>query len=58
MVEIQYKASVQAWMSNAGGEYTSIAFLTMMKEKGITVLQSIPHVHQQTLGARVGLLSQ
>ena len=47
MVETQYKASVRAWMSDAGGEYTSTAFLTMMKEKGITVLQSVPHAHQQ-----------
>ena len=47
MVETQYKSSVQAWMSNAGGEYTSTAFTTMMKEKGITVLQSVPHAHQQ-----------
>ena len=47
MVETQYKASVRAWMSDAGGEYTSMAFLTMMKEKGITVLQSVPHAHQQ-----------
>ena len=34
-------------MSDAGGEYTSTTFLTMMKEKGITVLQSVPHAHQQ-----------
>ena len=34
-------------MSDAGGEYTSTAFLIMMKEKGITVLQSVPHAHQQ-----------
>ena len=47
MVETQYKASVWAWMSDAGGEYTSTAFTTMMKEKGITVLQSVPHAHQQ-----------
>ena len=47
MVETQYKASVRAWMSDAGGEYTSTAFTTMMKEKGITVLQSVPHAHQQ-----------
>ena len=47
MVETQYKISVQAWMSDAGGEYTSTAFTTMMKEKGITVLQSVPHAHQQ-----------
>ena len=47
MVETQYKMSVRAWMSDAGGEYTSTAFTTMMKEKGITVLQSVPHAHQQ-----------
>ena len=47
MVETQYKMSIQAWMSDAGGKYTSTAFLTMMKEKGITVLQSVPHAHQQ-----------
>ena len=34
-------------MSDAGGEYTSTAFTTLMKEKGITVLQSVPHAHQQ-----------
>ena len=45
MVKMQYKLSVQAWMSDVGGEYTSMAFTTMMKEKGITVLQSVPHVH-------------
>ena len=47
MVETQYKSSVRAWMSDAGGEYTSMAFTTMMKEKGVTVLQSVPHAHQQ-----------
>ena len=47
MVETQYKASVRAWMSDAGGKYTSTAFTTLMKEKGITVLQSVPHTHQQ-----------
>ena len=40
MVEIQYKLSVWAWMSDAGGKYTSMTFTTMMEEKGITVLQS------------------
>ena len=34
-------------MSDAGGKYTSMAFTTMMKEKGITILQSVPHAHQQ-----------
>ena len=34
-------------MSDAGGEYMSRAFTTLMKENGIEVLQSIPHAHQQ-----------
>ena len=34
-------------MSDAGGKYTSTAFTAMMKEKGITVLQSVPHAYQQ-----------
>ena len=33
-------------MSDAGGEYMSKAFTTLMKENGIEVLQSIPHAHQ------------
>ena len=47
MVETQYKASVRAWMSDARGEYPSMAFITMVGERGITVLQSVPHTHQQ-----------
>ena len=47
MIETQCKTSVQAGLSNAGGKYTPMAFTTMMKEKGITVLQSVPHAHQQ-----------
>ena len=47
MVENIYNTGVQIWMLDAGGEYTSRAFTTLMKEKGIEILQSIPHVHQQ-----------
>ena len=34
-------------MSDAGGEYTSNAYRTLLKERGIKILQSIPHAHQQ-----------
>ena len=47
MVETIYETRVQKWMSDAGGEYMSRVFTSLMKEKGIEVLQSIPHAHQQ-----------
>ena len=34
-------------MSDAGGEYNSKAFDTMLKDRGIEILQSIPYAHQQ-----------
>ena len=46
-VELQYGSKVQQWMSNAGGEYKSVAFIKMLKGRGIEILQSIPYVHQQ-----------
>ena len=42
-------------MSDAGGKYMSKVFTTLMKENGIEVLQSIPHVHQQN-GCTEGLI--
>src|ERR1700709_1211229 len=47
MVETKYQKKAQRWMSDAGGEYMSLTFTTMLKEKGIKILQSIPHAHQQ-----------
>ena len=47
MVKNQYSTTVKSWMSDAGGEYTSMAFTTLLKEKGIQILQSVPHAHQQ-----------
>ena len=34
-------------MSDGGGEFTSKVFTTMLKDKGIEILQSIPYTHQQ-----------
>ena len=45
--ENQYESTVQKWMSDAGGEYKSEAFDSMLKERGIKILQSAPHTHQQ-----------
>src|SRR6267154_771125 len=47
MVETQYHEKIKGWMSDAGGEYKSKAFLEMLHDRGIKILQSIPHVHQQ-----------
>jgi len=47
MVETQYKTNIVEWMSDAGGEYKSKAFLELLKDKGIHISQSIPYVHQQ-----------
>jgi hypothetical protein len=33
MVETKYQKQVHGWMSDAGGEYTSKAFVEMMKEQ-------------------------
>ena len=47
MVKTQYNATIKEWMSDAGGEYKSNEFLEALKDLGINVLQSVPHVHQQ-----------
>ena len=47
MVSTQFKMQVEQWMSNAGGEYKSKAFDSMLKEQGICILQSAPHTPQQ-----------
>jgi hypothetical protein len=47
MVEVRYKAKVQEWMTDGGGEYTSKVYADMLKERGIRILQRIPHAHQQ-----------
>ena len=47
MVSTQFKTQVEQWMSDAGGEYKSKAFDSMLKEQGIHILQSAPHTPQQ-----------
>ena len=46
-VENKYDVKIKRWMSDAGEEYKSNAFIKMLKEKGIEILQSVPHAHQQ-----------
>jgi Integrase core domain len=47
MVQTQYGCTIKEWMSDAGGEYKSDAFLSILKAKGIKILQSIQFVPQQ-----------
>jgi len=48
MVKNQFNTNIVEWMSDAGGEYKSKAFLDMLGNEGIKVSQSIPYIHQQT----------
>ena len=47
MIKTQYNADIKEWMSDAGGEYKSDAFLKTLKDVGIKILQSVPHTPQQ-----------
>jgi len=47
MVKNQFNSNIVEWMSDAGGEYKSKAFLELLANEGIKVSQSIPYVHQQ-----------
>jgi len=46
-IENQYHTSVQLWMSDSGREYKSRVFDNLLKNKGISILQSILHMPQQ-----------
>ena len=47
MVKTQHGVQLKERMSDAGGEYKSADFDTMLKGQGIKVLQSVPHQLQQ-----------
>jgi hypothetical protein len=47
LVKTQYGTDIKEWMSDAGGEYKSDAFLKTLKDAGIKILQSAPHTPQQ-----------
>ena len=47
LINNQYGINIKEWMSDAGGEYKSDAFLKVLKDNGITVRQSAPHTPQQ-----------
>ena len=47
MVETQYQTKVMGWMSDAGGEYKSVAFDTLLRNCGIEILQPALYTSQQ-----------
>src|SRR6266702_2408415 len=47
LIKNQFNTTIKEWMSDAGGEYKSGAFIKHLKDAGITVLQSVPHTPQQ-----------
>jgi transposase InsO family protein len=47
MVRNQYNTTIKEWMSDAGREYKSEAFLKTLKDAGISIKQSAPHTPQQ-----------
>src|SRR6266571_3806772 len=47
LIKNQFNATIKEWMSDAGREYKSGAFTKHLKDAGITVLQSAPHMPQQ-----------
>lgn len=46
-VKTQYNSKAVEWMSDAGGEYKSDAFLKMLCDEGIQICTSAPHTSQQ-----------
>ena len=47
MVEKRFEVNILQWKSDAGGEYKSKAFIKMLQDRGIEILQSVPYTHQQ-----------
>ena len=47
MAETQCGTNIKEWMSDAGGEYKSDAFIKILKDAGIKIFQSALHTPQQ-----------
>ena len=47
MVKNQYNKVIHEFMIDAGGEFKSDELRTFLKELGINILTSVPHMHQQ-----------
>ena len=47
MIKNQYNKVIRELMIDAGGEFKSDKLRTFLKELGINILTSVPHMHQQ-----------
>ena len=47
MAKTQFNAPIREFMINAGGEFQSQSLREFLKELGINILTSVPHMHQQ-----------
>ena len=47
MVKTQFGLSIKEVQIDAGGEFKSQEFTIFLQEQGITILTSVPHMHQQ-----------
>jgi transposase InsO family protein len=47
MVKNQFNKVIHEFMIDAGGEFKSEGLRTFLKELGINILTSVPHMHQQ-----------
>jgi transposase InsO family protein len=47
MVKNQFNKVIHEFMIDAGGEFKSEQLSTFLKELGINILTSVPHMHQQ-----------
>ena len=47
MVENRFEINILQWKSDAGGEYKSKAFIKMLQDRGIEILQSVPYACQE-----------
>jgi transposase InsO family protein len=47
MVKNQFNKVIHEFMIDAGGEFKSNKLRTFLKELGINILTSVPHMHQQ-----------
>ena len=44
LVKNQYSTIPKEWMSDTGGKYKSDEFICTLKDNGIKILKSVPHL--------------
>jgi transposase InsO family protein len=46
-IKTQYRKTIHEFQINAGGEFKSTELTEFLKELGVNILTSVPHMHQQ-----------